>query len=151
MERESSETWDTECTQRSGFRDFHLVWRAFSIWMLSSLFCTLLPTLQVGTLVPGGSPAAGAICALKKTVLCPSTRNPIASRLGVPRGAGLQMLGSRWLEAVPGRILQAALETGALKRSLQGVQKHGWQLTPMEQHWEQGKQQGKRFAAGLWL
>lgn len=49
--------------------------------MLSSLFCTLRP---------GGNPAAGPI--LKKRVLCPSTRNPIASRPGVPRGAGLQML-----------------------------------------------------------
>lgn len=81
--QQSSETWGTECTQGSGFRDFHLLWKAFSFWMLSSLFCTLLP---------GGKPAAGPICALKKRVLCSSTRNPIASRLGVPRGAGLQML-----------------------------------------------------------
>lgn len=83
LSQESSETWGTECTQGSGLRDFHLLWKAFSFWMLSSLFYTLLP---------GGNPAAGPICALKKRVPCPSSRNPIASRLGVPRGAGLQML-----------------------------------------------------------
>lgn len=69
-----------------GFRDFHLLWKAFSFWMLSSLFCALLP---------GENPAAGPICALKKRVLCPSTRNPIGSRLGVSLGAGLQMLHHR--------------------------------------------------------
>lgn len=111
---ESSETWGTECTQGSGFRDCNLLWKAFSFWMLCSLSCTLLA---------GGNPAAGPTCALKKRVPCPSTRIPPDSECRGEPGCRCCAVGSRWLEAVPGRILQAALQTGALKRSLQGVQK----------------------------